>query len=113
MRCKKMEISPRSHAIKQTMPNEASEEGPKTKNTYFSNGFCKFQVAISGAKRVHTGIIGGPKSTFFMILPLCRLQNHAPHRGRGAYFHKIGGHFVKKDVRSMEGTKTTADRIRN
>ena len=31
----------------------------------FSNGFCKFQVAISGAKRVHTGIIGGPKRHIF------------------------------------------------
>ena len=31
----------------------------------FSNGFCKFQVALSGAKRVHTGIIGGHKRCIF------------------------------------------------
>ena len=48
-----------------------------------------------------------------MILLLCRFQNHASHRGRGAYFQKIGWYFVKKGARSMEGTKKTADRIRN
>ena len=31
----------------------------------FSHGFCKFQVAISAAKRVDTGIIGGPKRQIF------------------------------------------------
>ena len=65
MRCKKVEMSPQSHAIKQTMLNVASEKGLSTKNTHFSNGFCKFQVAISGAKRVHRGIIGGPKRHIF------------------------------------------------
>ena len=83
-----------------------------------SNGFCKFQAATNGAKRVHRGIIGGPKrhifeAHLFMLLFLCRFENHASHRGRGAYFQKIGWYFVKKGARSMEGTKKTADRIRN
>ena len=57
--------------------------------------------------------LGGPRSIFFMNLHLCRFQNHASHRGRGAFFQKIGRHFVKKGVRSMASTKKTADRIRN
>ena len=31
-----------------------------------------------------------------MILLLCRFQNHASHRGWGAYFQKIRKYFVKK-----------------
>ena len=61
MRCKKVEISLRSHAIKQAMPKIASEKGSETKNTPFPNGFYKFQIAIKGAKRVHIGPDGGPK----------------------------------------------------
>ena len=40
-------------------------KGVINENTHFSNGFCKFQVAISGAKRVHRSIIGGPKRHIF------------------------------------------------
>ena len=65
MRCKKLKISYRSHAIKQTMLNVVPKRGFKEKNTQISIGFYKCQVAISGAKRVHTGIIGGPKRHIF------------------------------------------------
>ena len=73
MRCKKMEISFRSHAIKQTMLNIDPKRGYKQKLYLFFNGFCKFQVAIRGAKKVPRGIIGGPKRHIFhdfAIVPL-------------------------------------------
>ena len=40
-------------------------KGAINKEYTFSNGFCKFHVAISGAKRVHTSIIGGPRRHMF------------------------------------------------
>ena len=40
--------------------------------------------------------LGGPRSIIFMNLLLCGFQNHASHRGRGAFFPKIEGCFVKK-----------------
>ena len=55
----------------------------------------------------------GPRGMLFMILLLCRFQNPVSHRGRGAFFQKIGRYFIKNGARSMEGTKKTADRIRN
>ena len=86
MRCKKMEISLRSHAIKQTMLNVASEKGLLTKNTHFSNGFCKFQVAISGAKRVHRGIIGRLKRHIFHDFAFVPLSKSCfPPRARSRF----------------------------
>ena len=113
MRCKNMEISPRSHAIKQTMLNTASEKWAINKNTHFSNGFCRFQVAISGAKRVHTCKIGGPTRHIFHDFPFVPLSKSCFPPRAGSIFSENRMIFCKKSVRSMEGTKKTADRIRN
>ena len=74
MRCKKVEISLRSHAIKQTMLNIASEKGLQTKNIHFSNGFCKFQTAKDDAKWVHIGSFVGPKRHIFHDLAFMPLS---------------------------------------
>ena len=114
MRCKKVEMSPRSQAIKQTMLNIASEKGPQMKNIHLSNGFCKFQVAISGAKRVHTDIIGGPKRHMFHDFAFVPLSKSCFPPRAGSIFSENRMIFCKKKCsRSMEGTKKTADRIRN
>ena len=62
---------------------------------------------------VHTGIIGRPKRHIFHDFAFVPLSKSCSHRGRGAYFQKIGWYLVKKSGRSMEGTKKTTDRIRN
>ena len=86
----KMEISLRSHAIKQTMLNVASEKGLLTKHTHFSNGVCNFQVAISGAKRVHRGIIGRPKRHIFHDFAFVPLSKSCFPPRAGSIFQKIG-----------------------
>ena len=35
------------------------------KKHFFPNGSCKFQVAINGANRMHTGIVGRPQRHMF------------------------------------------------
>ena len=59
------------------------------KNTHFSNGFCKFQVAISGAKRVHTGIIGGPKRHMFHDFALVPLSQSCFPPRAASFFQKM------------------------
>ena len=82
--------------IKQTMLNVASDKRLQTKNTHFSNGFCKFQVAVSGAKRVHTGIIGGAKRCTFHDFAFVPLSKSCFPPRAGSIFLKNGGCFVKK-----------------
>ena len=89
-------MSLRSHAIKQTMLNVASEKGLQTKNTHFSNGFCKFQVAISGAKRVHTSIIGGPKRHIFHDFAFVPLSKSCFPPRAGSIFSENRMIFCKK-----------------
>ena len=38
----------------------------------------------------------GPRGRCFMILLMCRFQNHASHRGRGAFFHRIMAKAMRK-----------------
>ena len=99
--------------IKQTMVNVASQKGPKTKNIHFSNGFNKFQVAISRAKRVHTGIIGGLKRHIFHDFALVPLSKSCFPPRAGSIFSENRMIFCKKNAPSMEGTKKAANRIRN
>ena len=66
------------------------------KNTHFSNGFCTFQVAIRGAKRVHTGIIGEPKRHMFHDFGLVPLSKSCFPPRAGNIFSKNRMIFCKK-----------------
>ena len=40
-----------------------------------------------------------------MILYLCRFQNHASHRGRGAFFRKMRRYFIKKVLEAWQAQR--------
>ena len=62
---------------------------------------------------MHTCIIGGPKKHMFHDFAFVPLSKSCFPPRAGSIFSEIKLVFVKKGVRSMEGTKKTADRIRN
>ena len=62
----------------------------------FSNGFCKFQVAISGAKMVHTGRIGGPKKHIFHDFAFVPLSKSCFPPRAGSIFSENKMIFCKK-----------------
>ena len=71
-------------------------KGAINKKYTFSNGFCKFQVAISGAKRVHTGIIGGPKRHIFHDFAFVPLSKSCFPPRAGSIFSENRMIFCKK-----------------
>ena len=54
----------------------------------FSNGIWKFQVAINGAKRVHTGVLAGPKRHIFHEFVLAAFKIMVPTEGGEHFFEK-------------------------
>ena len=71
-------------------------KGAINKKYTFPNGFCKFQVAISGAKRVHTGIIGGPKRHVFHDFAFVPLSKSCIPPSAGSIFSENKMIFCKK-----------------
>ena len=89
-------------------------KGAINKKYTFSNGFCKFQVAINGAKRGHTGRSGRPKRHIFHDFAFAPLSKSCFPPMAGSIFSENRMIFCKKkSARSMEGTTKTTDRIRN
>ena len=82
-------------------------KGAINENYTFFNGFGKFPFAISGAKRVHRGIIGGPKRHIFHDFAFVPLSKSCFPPRAGSIFQKNNMIFCKKKVRSADGTKKT------
>ena len=71
-------------------------KGAINKKYTFSNGFCKFQVAISGAKGVHTSIIGWPKRHMFHDFAFVPLSKSCFPPRAGSIFSENRMIFCKK-----------------
>ena len=70
-------------------------------------------VAMRGAKRGKAGRIGGHKKQFFHDFAFVPLSKSCFPPRAGSIFSENRMIFCKKNVPSMEGTKKTANRIRN